>query len=309
MIDFIPQIEQKPVYIKLLILILLVSVSLVMTMIIGFLIALPIFGPDQVLKTLNITNLNSPATISMLKFFQVINQVGVFIIPALVYAFLENRKAYTYLGLNNLPAIRPLFISILVILVSLPAIGWLIEFNEMMALPDFLKGVESWMRESEDKTNQLTEAFLDVHSIVGLLINLLIIALLASIGEELLFRGVLLRILYDGIKNIHIAVFLSAVIFSAFHLQFFGFLPRMVLGILFGYIFLWTGSLWIPIVLHFLFNAITVVAAYLYNIGAMTTDIKDFGTSDEFLVILGSFLVTIILLLFIRRTGRSEIPI
>jgi membrane protease YdiL (CAAX protease family) len=305
MLDFLPTIQGKPFFYKLAILILIVAGSLLLTTIVGLLIAIPIFGFGILENFIELSDMGNESTIGFLKYFQVINQLGVFILPVIFYAYLENRKIGNYLKIDKKPGFSLLFLSAMLIFVSIPAINWMVAVNEQMSLPEFLQGVESWMRSSEDKAKELTDAFLEVDTMGGLLINLFIIALLAALGEELLFRGIVLQLLWDGLKNSHLAVFISSILFSAMHLQFFGFLPRTVLGILFGYIFIWTGSLWIPIILHFLFNGITVVAAYLYTTGRTTVNVETFGTTNNILIIVGSFILSIVLLFVIHRQ-RSE---
>lgn len=306
MFDFLPNLKEKPVVIKGLILILLIAVSLLLTMVLGLVLALPFFGLDILQLFEEMNDYSNQATVHILKYFQVVNQIGFFILPAICYAYLENRKPASYLKLNA--KINPAYFiaATILIVVSIPAINWLVEINEGMKLPGIFKGLEDWMRDSENKTNELTEAFLNVTTPVGLIVNLIIIALLAAIGEELLFRGVILQLFVEWFKNIHIAILVSAILFSALHLQFYGFLPRMVLGILFGYIFIWSGSLWLPIVLHFLFNGITVVAAYLFHKGQIQTDIESFGVSDNVILVISSFLLTIGLLFVIYRMGKSK---
>ena len=297
--DFLPRLEGRSLYFKLVVLLLLIAVFLLLSMVIGIVIALPFFGLDAVMNLTNMDSLNGHRTVVLLKFFQMVNQLGVFILPALAFAYLYNRKPIKYLHLSDKIQLPHLFLSVLLIIVSLPAINRMVVWNEQMDLPDFFNGIENWMKSSEDQTQMLTDAFLNVTSVVGLFGNLIVIALLAAVGEELLFRGVILRILYTNLKNVHLAVFISAVLFSALHMQFYGFLPRMVLGMLFGYIFIWSGTLWLPIVLHFIFNGISVVAAFLYNKGMISTDVDSFGTSSNDNVVYGSFIASVLLLFII----------
>ena len=306
MLDFLPYLKEKPVLIKGLVLILLIAVSLLLTMVLGIVIALPFFGISIFEHFNELNDYSSEVTIHFLKYFQVVNQIGFFILPALFYAYLVNRKPANYLKLNTKINVGHLFTALMLIVVSIPAINWLVEINEGMKLPDFLGGLEKWMRDSENKTNELTEAFLNITTPGGLVVNLIIIALLAAVGEELLFRGVVLQLFVEWFKSKHLAVIVSAILFSALHLQFYGFLPRMVLGMLFGYIFIWSGSLWLPVLLHFIFNGITVVAAYLFNIGYFQTDVDSVGVSDNIIVILSSFLLIILLLFVMFRMGRSN---
>lgn len=306
MFEFLPFLKNKPYRIRALVLILLIAVSLLLTMVLGIVLALPFFGISIFEQFNTLNDYSSKSTIHFLKYFQVVNQIGFFILPAIFYAYLVNRNPVNYLKLNTKINVAYFFVAAILIVVSIPAVNWLVEINEGMKLPGFLKGLESWMRDSENKTNELTEAFLNVSTMGGLMVNLIIIALLAAVGEELLFRGVILQLLIEWFKNKHLAIIASAILFSALHLQFYGFLPRMVLGILFGYIFIWSGSLWLPIVLHFIFNGITVVAAYLYNKGLIQADVESFGVSDSTLIVVTSFLLILIFLFVIYKMGKPK---
>ena len=307
MFELLPYLNSKSILFKVSVLLLLIAVSFVLTMVIGLVIAIPIFGTSILENFTNLNDSNNESAIHFLKYFQVVNQIGIFILPVLLYAWLENRNIGSYLRINRKPGVIHLLLSVLLILVSIPVINWMVEINQQMSLPDFMKGIENWMRESEDKTNEITEIFLKVNTIQGLIVNLFIIAFLAAVGEELLFRGVVLRLILEGTKNIHLAIIISAVLFSAMHLQFYGFFPRTILGILFGYIFIWTGTLWIPIILHFLFNGLTVVAAYLFNKGLISTDAESFGTSSSSRIIIGSFILMVVFLLILYKKREIKI--
>jgi membrane protease YdiL (CAAX protease family) len=134
-----------------------------------------------------------------------------------------------------------------------------------MHLPAFLNDLEKWMRQQEDQLATLTQRFLYMPSAVDLAINLLMIALIPAIGEELLFRGCLQPIFGRLAKNAHVGIWLAAIVFSAIHLQFYGFIPRMLLGALFGYLYYYGNSLWYPILGHFLNNGSAVVAVFIYQ--------------------------------------------
>ncbi|MCD4698905.1 MAG: CPBP family intramembrane metalloprotease [Bacteroidales bacterium] len=300
-VDFIPKIQNKPLYLKVLILLLLITSFLMLTMVVGLVIAIPFFGFEVFTKFSNLGNLEDPDTINLLKYLQAINQIGFFIIPSIMYAFLYNRNIGRYLKLTERLNGPVFIISLMILLVSIPAINYLVELNEQMSLPALFRGIEDWMRESEDKTNQLADAFLNTKAFSGFLVNMLIIALLAAVGEELLFRGVFLRLIFEGSRNIHLAIFISAFLFSALHLQFYGFLPRLIIGMIFGYIYYWSANLWIPIILHFVFNGISVSAAYLYETGRITEDVESFGTSENVLVIVMSFGLAVGLLYLLYR--------
>jgi len=262
--DFLPVLKEKSVITKLGTLMFLMALCFVVINAVGLIIAIPFFGLDVVLNLDESYDFTDNNSMAFLKYLQFISQLGLFVLPAYLFAFLETRSPSSYFGFNKKISLQTIIFPLLLLISTIPLINFLVTMNEQMILPDFLSGIEEWMRDMEDKAAVATNAFLNVNTLSGLAINLLIVALMAAIGEELLFRGVVLGIFRDSFKNIHLAVILSAILFSAFHAQFYGFIPRMFMGILFGYIFVWTSNIWIPIILHFVFNSVTVVAAYLF---------------------------------------------
>lgn len=304
----IPFLRDKSFFVKLAVLILLIIVSMVVTMVLGIVLAIPFAGFDVILKFDQLTDLTNDKSINLLKYFQIVNQIGIFILPVIVYAYLESRKISSSLLLNSKVNLKILILSIVLVFVSIPFVNTLVTWNGQMVLPDYLWRIEEWMKNSEEQTMRLTEAFLNTTTISGLIVNLIMIALLAAVGEELLFRGVLLRLLVQGTKNVHLAVWISAFIFSAFHLQFYGFVPRMVLGLIFGYVFIWSGSLWIPIILHFVFNGMSVIAAYLYQKGFTDVDVETLGTTDNSYIVISSCALTLIILfgLYKLRVNNTD---
>jgi membrane protease YdiL (CAAX protease family) len=181
----------------------------------------------------------------------------------------------------------------MLLLVSMPFINWLVQINSEIHLPRFLSGIEDWMRNSEDNAQKLTDAFLATKTIEGFVVNLVMVAILAAVGEELIFRGILIKLFREWTGNVHLAVIIPALLFSALHLQFYGFFGRLVLGIILGYLFVWSGSLWVPIAVHFLNNAMAVFVSYLDQRGLINTDLESFGSSQNIYVITGSFLLMI----------------
>ncbi|MCK4678457.1 MAG: CPBP family intramembrane metalloprotease [Bacteroidales bacterium] len=281
-----------PLY-QLIFLLLIILSSFLLTFLLGYLIAIPLFGPDVLPMLSGIGGTNGENNIEMMKYFQVVSQFGTFIIPAFVFAFIIKRDIWGYLKLTTPPQLKSIILSVVMIMAILPFINWLVSLNGMFHLPESLSGLEQWMRSSEQQAMELTEAFLSDTTWKGLVINLVMFAVLAAVGEELIFRGVLLRILYDWSKNRHLAVWLSAILFSALHLQFFGFLPRMILGVVLGYLFLWSKSLWLPIVTHLINNAAAVIAAFFYFKGDIDTDMESFGSSASPVTIVASFLIVV----------------
>ncbi len=214
-----------------------------------------------------LNNLNDPGNVPLLKFFQILQTIGMFILPPLVLAYSLDDKPLQYLQLQRKPAGIILVVVCAIILISSPLIEWCSLLNQQLALPSWLSSLEDWMRSSEDQATEITKAFLSTKSVGGLMGNLVIVAVLPAIGEELLFRGLLQQLIKKMTGSSHWAIWITAILFSALHLQFFGFLPRMLLGALFGYLLEWTGSLWIPILAHFINNATGVITYFITGEG------------------------------------------
>jgi membrane protease YdiL (CAAX protease family) len=144
----------------------------------------------------------------------------------------------------------------------MPFMEWVMMTNQKLVLPDFLKGLENWIRRKEDETMQITLLLLKMAGTKVLVINLFMIAFVPAVSEELMFRGGVQRTFGRIFESQHAAIWLSAAVFSAIHVQFYGFLPRMLLGAGFGYIYLWSGSLWYSMLGHFINNAYAVCVAF-----------------------------------------------
>ncbi|MCF8365902.1 MAG: CPBP family intramembrane metalloprotease [Bacteroidales bacterium] len=298
-------LENKSPFLQLLVLIILILFSTFLIFFLGVLIALPFFGMNVLDLLTEASNMNSPNDVALLKYFQVVSQIGMFIIPSVIFAVLVSGKAIRYLGLNNFPTGLTTASAMLLIFTILPSINWLAEINQALTLPEWMSAIEGWMRESEDSAARLTEMFLKTETFSGLLLNLLMVAVFAAVGEELLFRGIILRILRNWIQNYHVAIWISAFLFSMMHLQFFGFLPRLLLGALFGYLMVWSGSLWLPVFAHFLNNAGAVLVFYFYNMEVIDTPVESFGTLQNGLLFLVSILVSAALLVIIYFKNRK----
>ena len=138
------------------------------------------------------------------------------------------------------------------------------------------------------------------------------IAILPALGEELMFRGVIQRILTNWTKNYHWGIWITAFLFSAMHMQFYGFLPRMALGAMFGYLLVWTGTMWVPILAHFVNNAMGVLGYYFIGKGVISKDVEEWGTGTEQLP-LAIFSIAIVgFLLFLIYRGelhKTKMPV
>lgn len=223
----------------------------------------------------------SKENINALKFLQLMNSLGIFLFPALLFTLLSSRKILETLRLNRAPAANSLLLLLPLFVTFLPLINLTVEWNANMQLPTFLTSLEEWMRQSEDQAMQLTQAFLKMDTPGDLTINFLLIALLPALGEELIFRGIVQQTINKGNSNYHIGVWLAAIFFSALHLQFYGFLPRLLLGAFFGYLFVWSGNLWVPILAHFINNATALLATYILGPNVVKEDFDTIGATES----------------------------
>ena len=192
-------------------------------------------------------------------------------------------------------------IAILFAVAALPMISLLAEWNKGMELPQFLASMEEMMREMEESSKVLTERFLNTTSEWMLFVNLLVMALLPAVCEEMMFRGWLQRALGQSV-DYHTAIWVSAIVFSAIHFQFYGFIPRMLIGAALGYLYYYTGSLWAPIVAHFTNNAAAVVTAFLSYNGYTSIDFDLIGTGDTWYLSVASVAVCVALMVRLQST-------
>ncbi len=195
-----------------------------------------------------------PEVISGMKVIQALSSVLIFFLPAFIFALIVyGGKATNFLGLK--PAqLKPMYIlAIVLIVVAFPFVFWLGEVNQLIPLP-------KWMGDLEQEATKQMQQFLKARNSLEVLLNVIIIALLPAICEEVCFRGALQRIMIHITKNAWAGIIVTSILFSALHLQFQGFLPRMFLGMILGAIYWYSGSLWPSILAHFVNNAIQVIA-------------------------------------------------
>ena len=247
-----------------------------------------------------------PATLSILKLIQTFSAIGTFIIPPFILAWLFSERPLEYLSLDHKTQKTSLLIAAIIMVASTPLVNFLGEINTNMHLPEFLKGVEDWMRDSENKAAELTKIFLDMKTTGDLVFNLFMIALLPAIGEELVFRGVVQKIFHQWSRNAHVAVWTTAILFSAMHIQFYGFLPRMLLGAMLGYMLVWSGNLWLPILAHFINNAAAIVFTYLFQHGFTAINPDEVGKENDFIALGVSLIITVFLFLMLQRRERAN---
>lgn len=191
--------------------------------------------------------------INQLKWLQATSSMLFFFLPAFLWVVFVFRGRYLYfLGFKRADKTNMYVLAACAILFTFPLVFWLGELNRLIPLPE-------WMIKMEESSGKQMAEFLKIRHWYDVYVNLIVIGLVPAICEELFFRGALQRVLIYVTKSPWVGIILSAFLFSALHLQFAGFLPRMFLGIVLGILYWYSGSLWTCIIAHFIFNGTQVL--------------------------------------------------
>jgi uncharacterized protein len=252
--------------------------SFLVTLFAGLFLAVPVFGMGFMELIESLSNITHPDYANLLKYFQVVQSVGLFVIPPFLLGWFFGGNSIKYLRLNKKIRWITIVLTAVIMISAIPLINLMAHLNAQISLPDFMSSIEEWIRQTEDAARELTEKFLAAETPYDLLLNLLIIAVIPAIGEELLFRGVIQRLFSEWTRNPHAGIWITAIIFSAMHLQFYGFIPRTMLGVLFGYMLVWSGNMWIPITAHFVNNAMAVMVFYFIQRKQLSEEMETLGS-------------------------------
>lgn len=290
-----PFFERKNHFIQLLFLLFFVIGGIILFNLLGQLIARGIWGNSV---------LHSP-TAGYVRFSQFFSTIGSFFIPALLFSYCAQKKFFTYSYAQILPTPKNwLIISILAVSL-IPIISFFIYLNLKLKLPSDWAVVENWMQLMEEESQKLLLLITNDPRISILLLNLFICAALPAIGEEFFFRGTLQQLFNQWFKNKHVAIIVTAFLFSAIHLQFYGFIPRFLLGLYLGYLFVWTGSLWAPIFAHFLHNGISVGIQYFANQQGIEPEMN-YLLTDELPMLIISIVISTVGIFLLWQLNHSK---
>jgi membrane protease YdiL (CAAX protease family) len=293
----------------LLIFIVLTMGVILVGYLIGATVVIGLYGIETLLdiSKLNFTN---PNVANALWIIQILSTTLPIVTASVIFSYLIVKNPKEYLKLtSNIPGLLWLVVFC-VMVISTPLIEFLSNFNQRLVLPHFLDGVQRWMRETEDQAQKLTAVLLQMKTIPSMIFKLIVVGLLTAIVEEFMFRGCIQTIFAKWTKNYHAAIWVTAALFSAFHVEFFGFLPRMMLGVLFGYFVVWSGSIWTAVWGHFINNGTAVVASYMYQ-----NKMVKINPEDQHIFNWGSYLFSLIIVLFLLylyryiATGRLKMPV
>ncbi|MFP4525703.1 MAG: CPBP family intramembrane glutamic endopeptidase [Bacteroidales bacterium] len=247
---------------QLITLVFIMLFCVIICSLLSLILAIPVF--DLSLSSLlnNLESGNVYDNIQLFKFLQTFQTIGLFVIPPFIFSWLYSTSSLEYLKVKTQPSSNSLLLVPVLLIAGIPFIGYLGQLNQNIEFPAIFEGLENWLMQREETVQGLTEKFLVADTPSDLLLNLLMIAVLPAIGEEFVFRGIVQKIFHKWLRNVHFAVIISAFIFSAMHIQFYGLLPRFFLGLLFGYFLVWSGSMWLPVLGHFVNNATAVIYYY-----------------------------------------------
>lgn len=230
-----------------------------------------------------------------------LNHLTMFVLPAIGFGlFLYRKECWQFFGLSKFPPLHLMGSCILLMLISFPLVELSFWINQQLPLP-------SWATDLENSTGEVLKGILMTDSIFELLFNLLIIAVIPGIGEELIFRGILQQHLAKISKSMTIGIWSSAFLFSAMHLQFEGFIPRMMLGVLLAYVFYWTANLWLPIIAHIFYNGVQVFAQYLYAEEISDLDLEQ-AVDVSWPLSIFSIIFVLAIGYYLRKSGRDASP-
>lgn len=249
-------------------------------------------------------------TATTLRIATLINDIIMFVMPPVICAVIYSYRPAEYLRVASAPGLTPLILAVGTMICSIPMMNMIIEWNEGLSLPSSLAAMESWMREAEQRAGDTVNTLMGGSSAGSLILSILIVGVLAGFSEELFFRGGIQRLLVSGRVNPHVAIWVTAFLFSAIHLQFFGFFPRLLLGAFFGYLLYWTKNLWVPIVCHIFNNSIVATVTWMTARGSATSGgLNEIGTAvsaHQLLWVTVSIIMTFMLLMTLKFKMRSR---
>ncbi len=269
----------------------LILIGLVVgTIIIGTFISVAIiyssFGKD-ILNDVVALKISSVKTQNALWILQLISTTLPLLLSPIFFAYIIVREPDDYLKTTfHFPWLH-IVVVFLTMMLSAPLMEYVGNLNQHMNLP-------KWMIDNEDSIKKASDSMMDMKTIGSLFFNLIFIGLVTAVAEEFLFRGCLQTIFIRWMKNPHVAIWITAILFSAFHMEFLGFLPRLMLGLFFGYFTWWSGSIWPSVWAHFVNNGTVVVITYLFQHKLIHTN-----PDDQQVFSYGGYVISLIITLFL----------
>lgn len=244
-------------------------------------------------------------SLNSLRVMQISSQIFTFVLPPIIYAMLIKENPKESLGIKNV-SYHWFIIGFVMMYAILPLNNVFAEWNAGLKLPESMSRIEELIKEMYESSAVVLEKLVNVNTFGGFVINLIMIAGLAALGEELLFRSIIQTSLIKTCKNAHVGIIIASAIFSFIHFDFYAFIPRLVLGMLLGYMFYYSRSIWVSMFMHFVNNATAVVIYYLNNIGVTNVDVETFGQTQLLPLLISIALMIVLFWLAIRRMKNEE---
>ena len=294
------RINKYPMIAQLIILAGTVLLSLAVFQGVSFIVLGAKYGMTNLMEAMQ-NPLQNMQYMNAIKWLQLIYSIGAFGLSALLIAGLKRPNPFDYLQAKKKIKIEMVFYGIVLMTIALPLINTTMYYNEQI----HFGALDNFFRKMELQDADLTKAFLNVHTWKGLLFNVFIIGLVAAVVEEFLFRGVLQNMLNESFKNIHVSIFITAALFSAIHMQFLGFVPRMLMGVALGYMYAYSGNILTNIAAHFFNNASQVVIAYFFYHNMTTMDM-DKVEAPNWLATIASAVLMVALIIWMKKRSEQQ---
>lgn len=258
----------------------------------------------EIAQTIMNNMVDYPATLRELQFFSVL---GSFIFPGIILAYLFSDNYKDYLKIDTPIRMSPVVWVILSMIVALPLQNFIACYNQELHFPETLKPLEDALRLQEEAADSITRSMLNMENLWALILNIVVVALFAAVGEEFIFRGVLQNVFGRFLHNKHVIIWSVAIIFSLAHFQFFGFVPRVLLGAYFGYLVYFTNNIWLPVIAHFTNNFIIVINFWIYkNQPEKLEDMDAIGTGPSWWMALVSLIFFAIIFMKIKKDSKLQ---
>lgn len=297
--DFIrPFFEGKNRLVQILFLLLFVVVGTIVFSSLGMLIAYAVYHTNNMYEASD--------SAGYIRLVQAFNSLGTFLVPALMFAYAHDRKWLHYNWADRQPHYLLVNVTLLLSIVILPLVAIVSQWNEAIELPKSFEPLQQWMADLDARAEEITTLLTFKHTYGTLLVNIFVLALIPALCEEFMFQGTVQAFLNKWTQKPHLAVWITAVIFSAIHFQFSGFIPRLLLGAYLGYLFYWSRSLWLPILAHFLHNALSLLVDFSFQGRGISLDEMKFTDIHGAIpLVISCTVVTFVSLIFMWRTQKE----
>ena len=291
--------------VQLLLLVCLIVAGIIAGQVAGMAVVLIKYGFSmETMQTILMDMASYPSVLREIQFFA---SLGTFICPAIILAYVFSDNYKDYLKIDLPVSFSLSFWTILSMIVVMPFLNFIAYYNQQISFPEALKSLEEILRTQEEINAGASEAMLRAENLWALVLNIVVIGIFAAVGEEFIFRGVTQNIFSRIIRNKHIVIWTAAIIFSLAHFQFFGFVPRMLLGAYFGYLIYFTNNMWLPVIAHFTNNFLVIISFWIYRDDPETlSKIDTISIGSSWWIALISLVLFALIFNIIRKQSRSQ---